>query len=398
VHLTSSSPLTGEDFHCWRATFRPDTENVPRCIYITIMRASATRADPVPYSKTCDTFWATNCTTVGTGLGRQSLADFNIARSVPAGLVAELATQHRPTHVEDGFRHLRLGEHGRADIANDDQFIFSSNFCTLLVKVMSAGVCNFGVDCPHTFFVFGALSYSKLRLVSAVMMERRNDCTVAACRQGFQPKIDTNFAFARSQFFGNLALETDIPAAASILYKTTRFEDSREIARLPKTEFSLEIRDLAPIDANSTRKKRYPAKSTLGTLAGPPSQVSFVGVPAGNIFPANRLNGVRVNSKLRRRSSAKPNKIKSCWPNSRPSALPASFSFTLDLIAVIPYSVHSPRVSVEVFVNPCVFDPVLKRQHHRKRIGCMNLAGKAYALFRDLELASHKPEPSWRRP
>ena len=79
-------------------------------------------------------------------LGSPSFVGFNIPSPVPAGLVAELIAQYRPTRIEDGLRHLRICELGRTDVADDDQFIIPSDPAGPLVKVVAPRIGDLRVD------------------------------------------------------------------------------------------------------------------------------------------------------------------------------------------------------------------------------------------------------------
>lgn len=129
----------------------------------------------MPYSKTCDTFRAADCTAVGTGLGSPSLVDFEIPSSVPAGLVAELVLQHRPTRVENGLGHLRFREPRRTDIADDDEFVFASDLGGPLVEMMATRVGDLRVDRADAALVTGAAGNGERGLVLTIVAERRDD-------------------------------------------------------------------------------------------------------------------------------------------------------------------------------------------------------------------------------
>jgi hypothetical protein len=89
-----------------RWTFPPGMQNVASRIHIAIVRCPTVRANPMPHSKLCDTFRATDCTQSE----HSWLVGFNIPSPVPIGLIAELAAQHRPARIKNGLRHSGLGE------------------------------------------------------------------------------------------------------------------------------------------------------------------------------------------------------------------------------------------------------------------------------------------------
>src|SRR5499427_10442342 len=83
------------------------------------MRSATLRTSPVPHSKACDTFRASDASAVGTGLGSPFLADDLESNSVPQGFIAELLPQHRPAGVEHGFCHPRLRQSGRVHVTDN---------------------------------------------------------------------------------------------------------------------------------------------------------------------------------------------------------------------------------------------------------------------------------------
>src|SRR6516162_2776736 len=95
---------------------------------------------PVSYSKACDTFGATDCAAARACLGRSMLAHFDVLRSVLESLVAELRSKLRPAGIENGFRHLCLGEPGCAHVAHNDELVFTHEPAGLDVVEMLAGV------------------------------------------------------------------------------------------------------------------------------------------------------------------------------------------------------------------------------------------------------------------
>ena len=99
--------LKGGDFQCRRRTFPPDTENVQSCVNVPIVRRTAVRTFPVPYSKRAHTLWTAvgNYPAARARLGSPSFIGLDIPRSVPAGLVAKLVAERRPTGVEHGLCH-----------------------------------------------------------------------------------------------------------------------------------------------------------------------------------------------------------------------------------------------------------------------------------------------------
>src|SRR5262249_5312043 len=83
------------------------------------MRSATVRTSPVPHSKACDTFRASDASAVGTGLGSPlQPADYD-GMPVPQGFITELLPEHRPAGVEHGFCNPRLRQSGRVHVADN---------------------------------------------------------------------------------------------------------------------------------------------------------------------------------------------------------------------------------------------------------------------------------------
>jgi hypothetical protein len=152
-------------------------------------------------------------------LGSPSFVDFYISRSVPAGLVAELIAQHRPTSVQDRLCHPGPSELGRADIADDDQLVIASDPSGPLMQMVTPRVGDLRMDGADTLLVPGALLDGKRSLISAVMPLGRNCNAITASGEGFKPKIDTDPAISGGQCICDLALKHDVPTTARILHE-----------------------------------------------------------------------------------------------------------------------------------------------------------------------------------
>src|ERR1039458_1514924 len=152
------------------------------------MRRATVRASPVSYSKRAHTFRTAvgNCPAARTRLGSPSFISLNKNSIVPAGLVAKLVPQHRPTCIKHGFSHPGLGKLYGADIADDDQLVFASYLCTRLVELVLSNVRDLGVDGLDAPLVTGPLLNGKRSLMLAIVLQGRDGVAVAARREGLQ--------------------------------------------------------------------------------------------------------------------------------------------------------------------------------------------------------------------
>jgi len=319
----------------------------------------------VPYSERAHTFR----TAVGdfpaarARSGSPSFVGLNVNSPVPSGFVAELSAQRRPARVEDGFGHLRFSELGRADIADDDQFVFASKLRAPLVKVVTARVGDLGVDRTDAAFVPGALRNSKRRLVSAVVTKCRNSRAIAARGKRLQAEIDADCAIAGGEAVSDFALEANVPSTTGVLHEAARFERAVDVARFPEVELALEVGDVRVVDLHGARNKRNPAEGALRAEASAPAKMATVGIALGGVLTADRLDGIRVQAEISATAGAEFYQVKGGRPFSNATGLPAGFGFALDLVAVVPDLIARDGVASEALAGSRVFDPVLVSQH-----------------------------------
>ena len=318
----------------------------------------------MPHSKLCDTFRAADCTAVGTQLGSPSLVGFNIPSPVPIFLIAELAAQHRPARIKNGLRHSGLREFGRADVANDDQCVVSSDTRGLLMQMVAPGVGDLGVERLDAARVVGALRDGERGLVSAVMLEGEDRGSIAADGKRLQAEIYADLTGARRQLVGDLALKRDIPAAPRILAEGTSLELTGDLAGLPEVELALEVDDVRAIDLQSARDKRDPPKGSLGATTGTKPGAPLVQIARSDELAAYSLHAVGVQAELGGAACAQLDQVEGGRPAHSKASLPTALSLALDLAAVVPDLIGRPGEAVEVLADRGVLDAVFERQHH----------------------------------
>jgi hypothetical protein len=203
-------------------TLSTQRKNVSCGVNVTVMDRAATTS-PLSYSNLCDTFRAAAYTARRTQLGSPSFVNLDITRSVPAGLIAEHVTEHRPASVIHGLCHPRLTKLGRVHIADDDQFVLASNLGARLMQMVLSRIDDFSVNSLGAAFVAGALRYRKPVFISAVMPQCRHRQTVAACCKCLEAKIDANPSVPGSPIINLVHMEADIPAPKGVFDKAAAF-------------------------------------------------------------------------------------------------------------------------------------------------------------------------------
>lgn len=362
--------LAGRDFPSGSQTFLADTQNVAGCVDIAIMRRPAVRTSPVSHSKRTHTFR----TTVGdhpaarARLGSESFVGLNVNSPVPAGLVAEMVAQHRPTRVQDGLCHRGFDEFGGADIADDDQGVFPRDAGSRLVNVMFARVCDLGVNRPDAPLVPGALLDRQRGFVLPVVPQGRNGRPVAACGECLQAKINADRTVAGRQILGHIAIEYYVPAPARVLCEATRPETLRHLARFPKVETPLEVCDTRSIYLDCTRNKRHPAERAFRPTTSAEAWTFALRIPRCCELSADGLNRIGVQPKHRTTARAKIYQIKCGGPSQLRTGLPSALRLPLSSNAKVPNSIGCHRMTGKVFAARRVFDAKFEPEDHRQEL------------------------------
>ena len=288
------------------------------------------------YSKLCDTFRASECTALGAQLGSPSLVGLDISSPVPAGLVAELIAERRPTRIEHGFCHPRLRELGRVHIADDDQSVLPNNPRGLLMKMVATGVGDLGVDRGNATLIPGALRLGERCFIFAIVLESGHRRAIAACGECLKTEINPNLSASCGQIGRDIALKGDVPATTCVLYKGTGFEHSANLSGAPEPIVSLQISYDCAVDSHSTRDKRYPAETFL---CGAPAWTAADRVATRGKLAANSLYSVAVEPKIGSAARAQPDQVESGRPLARPL-----HGMPLDLTTIVPDLVTRVRM------------------------------------------------------
>jgi hypothetical protein len=298
-----------------------------------------------------------------------SLVGFYIPSPVPAGFVAELIAERRPSCIEYGFSHPRLYKFGGAHIADNDKPILANYRSSRLVVLILSDVRNLCVDGFDATLVAGALLNGERDLVLAIVLKRRNSVAIAARRQRPQSKVDPYLSVAGRQVIGNLTLETDIPAPASVLSKAAGLDVVGNIPRFPEVEFPFEVDDMCAFETYSALDKWQPTECALRPTAGAKARGVAGGVARDYKLLANLTDRIGVQPKFRSTSSSQLDKIEVRRPTTLRRAVPViGHRPALYLATVIPHEVARPRVPPEVLTDHCVFDAELICKDHTQEV------------------------------
>ena len=185
------------------------------------MPSTAAIANPSSYSQAFLTFWATARTARRTACGTAGLVGFDIARSVPAGLVAELRSKLRPRSIDRGFSPRSIRQRLGDNVADYDQTVLPHQLRGLDMQVVPTRIGDFGVNSPSPFLVAGALRLGQRALVFLEVPRIFDLAAVGQRGQCDQAKIDANFAGSAGLALSNLDLQAEIPAPTRVLRKAS---------------------------------------------------------------------------------------------------------------------------------------------------------------------------------
>lgn len=358
------------DFPIGRLAFQPDAKNVQRRIGVAIVRRPAVRTFPASHSKRTHTFGAA----VGNGpasrarLGSPSFVSLNIHRLPSGSLVSQHVPERRPASVHDGFRHLGFRKPSGVHIANNDQFILPSDPRGMLMKVVTARICDLRMDRAHPLLVPRSLSGRQRRFVLPIMTESRNLRAVAKRRNIFEAKVNADDAATSGQVVHYVTLQDDVPTAAGILDKGAIFKDTGNRSRSPEPELALLKNNEVVTEADGLVYEGYPAECALAAEA-----CSELGTSAKLIARFGELTpylvyAVRVEPKKLPGAFCHIPEVNSARPKCVCAAFSSTLHFALRGNAVIPNLIAGSRFLGKPIARRSVLDPVFVRDECHPKI------------------------------
>src|SRR5262249_35150780 len=225
---------------CRRATFRPE-QQVHSSIDIPVMPSIAAIANPSSYSQAFLTFWATARAARRTACGTACLVGLDIARSVPAGLVAELQSKLRPRSIDRRFSARSIRQGLGDNVAHHDQAVLPHQLRGLDMQVMPTRIGDFGVNSPSAFLVAGALRLGQRALVFLEVPRIFDLAAIGQRGQCAEAEIDANFASSAGLALSNGDLQAEIPAPTRVLRKASGLDLAARGAAAPEPITAVEI-------------------------------------------------------------------------------------------------------------------------------------------------------------
>ena len=219
--------LKDGDSHNWRAmpgTGAKFIQDVFSSIHISVMHTSTLRTNPVPYSKTCDTFRPRigQSAAIRTGLGCITLVDLFKPCAMPNGLVREFVSKSRPSSIKHRLGHGGLGQTCSIHIAYRDVIKLTHDAgAELVVKVISP-VRNLRMNRQNAPFFIGPLCDGKSLFSSPVNALRLNLLVRGQGGEVFQAQVNAHAFEGLTNASGNgIDLNDDIkePVAPAVAGK-----------------------------------------------------------------------------------------------------------------------------------------------------------------------------------
>src|SRR3990167_913997 len=280
-------------------------KDVQGCVGIPIMRNTTTTANPLPYSKVCDTSRPRigQCATIRTDLGAERLVHFLIPRAMPKGLVREHRTKGRPACVRDAFRHAGPGEFGGRHVAHRDVVKLTYEPVRELVQEVSACIHDTGVDLGGLSLLPGTLSVAQPFFKLAKVPRVFDGLTGGECSKTLETEVNADTLDRCSgrwnalSISGNIDHDVQEPVASTVpgeigavldlpFRQRPAVEDAKGVAgEAKRIAFALEV---SPLERN-------PCERPLSSVT---QEWALLSRPALGILLTHRVDGAGMQTKL----------------------------------------------------------------------------------------------------
>jgi hypothetical protein len=129
------------------------------------MHRTAIRTSPLPHSKVCDTFGASDAFAFGADLGRKRFVGDCEGCAVSEGLIAEHLSEQRPGRIQNGFCHPPLGQTKSVYVTDDDSAMLTHKPPLLLMQEVSPAISYCGIQRSGASFLSTLLRQRQLLLM-----------------------------------------------------------------------------------------------------------------------------------------------------------------------------------------------------------------------------------------
>ncbi|KXW56635.1 hypothetical protein FV185_05900 [Ferrovum sp. PN-J185] len=306
---------------------------------------TAIKTSPASHSKVCPTFRTAlgYAPAARTNLGGEPFIDFLKPCPVPNGFVRERVAKERPACIENGLGHAGFGKSGGVDIPYRDVIKLTHDAGREFVVEVLASVGDLGVDSCSGSLFSGSLRDSKTAFEFSVLPFAGDLLARGKRGKVFQAKINANTGLDWSCLgLRNVDHDVQIPVAQSVLTEvcsvldfafrdSAGIEDAKGVAGKPES---------VALTFQITPFQRHPSERSL---VAAPAKVRTIMLFSGlGILLANSVDSTGVQAKLLTAPSGQFVQIKP----GRPAFVPLE-RLLLNVVAVIPNHVHSPRLLVQ---------------------------------------------------
>lgn len=320
------------------------SENVQGRIGIAIMYNATITANPLSYSKICDTFRPRRGqrATRRADLGGKTFVHFLEPCAVPDGFEAEHVAEGRPACIKNRLRHTGLGEPRGIDIADRDIVKIPRDSMRELMQEVAATVGYFSVDIDRLPFLSCPLRHSKFVGQLAKMMGISDLLARGQGGKVFQAKVNTH---ATKRNTGNridhFNADVQKPMTACVAGEACAILDLsfRQWAAVEYAEGIARETERHSFALYLPSLERHPTKGTLVTVA---KERSSLLVSRLGVLLAHCIHCARVNSKFLAAANRKHIQVEAGRPFL--SVLECEF---LGIVAEIPDKVHCFGLSVQ---------------------------------------------------
>jgi len=325
------------------------------------MLTATFQANPIPYSKACDTFRPRigQSAAIRAGLGCIALVHFFKPCAMLNSLVRKLTSEGRPSSIKNRLRHGGLGESGGVHIAYRNVIKLTHDAgAELVVKVVSS-IRNLSVYRRNTFLFVGALCNSQSIFGTPVNAPRFNFFTRGQCCEVFQSKVNSNATDGLTNACSNGIninhdIQKPVPLAVSGKIGAILNLSSRQVTTVEHAKgFSGKTKGIT-LSRQISTLERHPSQRFLAAIAQ--IWALLLSARLGVLF-AKGVDRSRVQSKLFTTACGELIKVKPCMPS--PAKTHCIF---LPIITEVPDKVYCSALLVQQSVQR--FHPVSVNQNH----------------------------------
>ena len=315
-------------------------------IHITIMHTTTPRTNPVPYSKTCDTFRPRigHGAAIGAGLGRKRFVHFFKPRAMLNSLVRQLSSEGRPASIKNGLRHTGLGKSGGIHVAYRNVIKLTHDAgAEFVVKIVPA-IGNLRVNRLHPFLFIRPLRHGQSLLSASVNVLRLNLFASGQGGEVFQSKVNPDTSHGRTGIGRNdIDINHDVqePVAPAIAGKVRSVLDFA-LGQGAAVEHAKGVASKAkgvPLALEFAPLERHPAQRPLAPVA---QERAFLLAARLGVLLAHGVHGARVQAQLFTAASSELVQIKPGMP-----ATAKAQGIFLPVVTEVPDEVHRPALLVQ---------------------------------------------------